>query len=134
MAIKALVEGNLTKNPEGRTVVVNGETRHLVELRVFSDVRRRVGDEWEQDDEKSAGVDVTVWQESLGEALLKLLRKGTRVLVEGDLHLNEYTDAAGVNHAGMRLAAERVSLLPWRIESITYATRRTEPEREREPA
>ena len=45
MGIRAQVEGNLTKNPEGRTVVVQGEPRSIVELRVFSDVRRRVGDE-----------------------------------------------------------------------------------------
>jgi single-strand DNA-binding protein len=132
MAIKALVEGNLTKNPEGRTVLVNNEPRAIVELRVFSDVRRRVGDEWEQDEEKSKAVDVTVWQESLGEALLKTLRKGTRVLVEGDLHLNEYTDGEGVHHAGLRMAAERVSILPWRIDQISYAAKRGE--RESEPA
>jgi single-stranded DNA-binding protein len=95
MAIHATVEGNLTKNPEGRFVMVEGESRPIVELRVFSDVRRRVGDEWVQDDEKSKAVDVTVWSEALGEQLLKLLRKGTRVLVEGELHLNEYTDGEG---------------------------------------
>lgn len=127
MGIRAQVEGNLTKNPEGRTVVVQGEPRPIVELRVFSDVRRRVGDEWEQDDEKSTAVDVTVWNEALGEQLLKLLRKGTRVLVEGDLHLNEYTDSEGTHHAGLRLSAERVTLLPWRIDQITFT-----PKRERE--
>ncbi len=127
MGIRAQVEGNLTKNPEGRTVVVQGEPRPIVELRVFSDVRRRVGDEWEQDDEKSTAVDVTVWNEALGEQLLKLLRKGTRVLVEGDLHLNEYTDSEGAHHAGLRLSAERVTLLPWRIDQITFT-----PKRERE--
>mgnify|MGYP000990047815 CR=1 FL=1 len=127
MGIRAQVEGNLTKNPEGRTVVVQGEPRPIVELRVFSDVRRRVGDEWEQDDEKSTAVDVTVWNEALGEQLLKLLRRGTRVLVEGDLHLNEYTDSEGAHHAGLRLSAERVTLLPWRIDQITFT-----PKRERE--
>lgn len=65
MAIFATVEGNLTKNPEGRFVMVEGESRPIVEMRVFSDVRRRVGDEWVQDDEKSKAVDVTVWSEAL---------------------------------------------------------------------
>lgn len=132
MGIYATVEGNLTKNPEGRIVQVEGEPRTIVELRVFSDVRRRVGDDWVQDEDKSKAVDVTVWSEALGEQLLKLLRKGSRVLVEGDLHLNEYSDAEGQHHAGLRLAAERVSLMPWRIEQITYAPKRGE--REPEPA
>jgi len=78
MGIRAQVEGNLTKNPEGRTVVVQGEPRPIVELRVFSDVRRRVGDEWEQDDEKSTAVDVTVWNEALGEQLLRETVPGVR--------------------------------------------------------
>jgi single-strand DNA-binding protein len=130
MAIHATVEGNLTKNPEGRFVMVEGESRPIVELRVFSDVRRRVGDEWVQDDEKSKAVDVTVWSEALGDQLMKLLRKGTRVLVEGELHLNEYTDGEGQHHAGLRMVAERVSLLPWRIEQITYAPKRGEREAE----
>jgi single-strand DNA-binding protein len=132
MGIRATVEGNLTKNPEGRFVQVGDESRSLVELRVFSDVRRKVGDEWVQDDEKSKGVDVTVWGEALGEQLMKLLRKGARVTVEGELHLHEYVDADGQHHAGLRMTAERVALLPWRIDSIAFAPKRGE--REFEPA
>ena len=55
MGIFAIVEGNLTKNPEGRQVIVSGEPRSIVELRVFADVNRKVGDRWEQDDERSKG-------------------------------------------------------------------------------
>lgn len=129
MGIRAIVEGNLTKNPEGRTVIVANEQRPIVEMRVFSDVSRRVGDGWEQDEERSGGVDVTIWGEKLGEAVLAHFRRGARVRVEGDLHLNEYTDGDGVHHAGLRLAAESVSLMPYRIESIVFT-----PKREREPA
>ncbi len=101
MGIFAIVEGNLTKNPEGRQVIVSGEPRSIVELRVFADVNRKVGDRWEQDDERSKGVDVTIWSEALGKAVLQHYRKGARVKVEGDLHLNEYDDADGVHHAGL---------------------------------
>lgn len=124
MGIKARVEGNLTKNPEGKTVIVSGEQRSIVEIRVFADVSRHVGDRWEQDDEKSCGVDVTIWGERLGEAVLAHFRAGARVVVEGDLHLNEYTDKDGVHHAGLRMSADSVALLPWRVEAIKFAPRR----------
>ncbi len=128
MGIFAIVEGNLTKNPEGRQVIVSGEPRSIVELRVFADVNRKVGDRWEQDDERSKGVDVTIWSEALGKAVLQHFRKGARVKVEGDLHLNEYDDADGVHHAGLRLTAESVALLPYRIESLVFAASRRDRE------
>ena len=126
MGIFAIVEGNLTKNPEGRQVIVSGEPRSIVELRVFADVNRKVGDRCEQDDERSKGVDVTIWSEALGKAVLQHFRKGARVKVEGDLHLNEYDDADGVHHAGLRLTAESVALLPYRIETLVFAPSRRE--------
>ena len=135
MGIKARVEGNLTKNPEGRVVIAAGEQRSIVEIRVFADVRRQTAEGWVQDDEKSGGVDVTIWAEKLGEQVLEHFRKGARVVVEGDLHLNEYDDAAGVHHAGMRMTGESVALLPWRIEKVTFSAKRErESERESEPA
>lgn len=129
MGIVAEVQGNLTKNPECRMVMVAGERKQLVEIRVFADVNRQVNDEWIQDDERSAGVDVTIWSESLGTAVLKHFKTGARVLVKGDLHLNEYTDAEGKHHAGLRLTAESVALLPYRLEAVTFT-----PKRDRERA
>lgn len=130
MGIRAVIEGNLTKNPEGRAVIVSGEPRQLVEVRVFADVNRRVGDRWEQDDERSCAVDVTIWGEALGKGVLQHFRKGARVRVEGDLHLNEYTDGEGAHHAGLRLTAESVSLLPYRLESVAFVPSRREREGE----
>ena len=105
---------------------------HVDEL---ADVRRQTAEGWVQDDERSGGVDVTIWAEKLGEQVLEHFRKGARVVVEGDLHLNEYDDAAGVHHAGMRMTGESVALLPWRIEKVTFSAKRErESERESEPA
>jgi single-strand DNA-binding protein len=128
MAIRAELEGNLTKNPEGKVITIDGEQRQIVELRVFSDVSRRVGDGWEQNDERSGGVDVTIWNKGLGDVVLKHFRKGNRVLVIGAMHLNEYTDGEGVHHAGLRMVAETVALEPYRIESISFAPPRREQE------
>lgn len=129
MAIKADVEGNLTKNPEARTVTVEGQPRQIVEIRVFSDVNRLVGDRYEQDEDKSGGVDVTIWRESLGEAVLAHFRKGARVLVTGDLHLHRYKDReSGEPRAALRMAADNVALVPFRIERITFAAKRGAPD------
>jgi single-stranded DNA-binding protein len=128
MAIRAELEGNLTRNPEGKIVTIDGEQRQIVELRVFSDVGRKVGERWEQDDERSSGVDVTIWTKSLGDAVLKHLRKGNRVLVTGAIHLNEYTDTDGAHHAGLRVSADMVALIPYRVESIAFAPPRREAE------
>ena len=128
MAIKAEVEGNLTKDPEGRTVKVDGEPRQIVEIRVFADVNHLVGERFEQDEEKSSGVDVTIWREGLGEAVLAHFRKGARVLVTGDLHLHRYKDReSGEPRSGLRMTADSVGLVPFRIESITFAARRGAP-------
>ena len=77
MAIQATLEGNLTRNPEGKCIVIDGVPRDLVEMRVFSDVNRRNADGgWVQDDERSGAVDVTIWAEKLGAEVLRLFRKG----------------------------------------------------------
>ena len=116
MPIKADLEGNLTKDPEGRTVKVDGEPRKIVEIRVFSDVNRLVGDRYEQDADKSGGVDVTIWREGLGDAVLAHFRKGARVWVTGDLHLHRYKDReSGEPRAALRMTADNVALLPYRM-------------------
>lgn len=120
MAIRSEVEGNLVKNPEGKTVVIDGEPRTLVEMRVFSDVNRRTDGGWEQDDERSGPVDVTIWNPKLGAEVLKHFRKGARVIVIGEMHLHEYVDTDGERHAMLRLAAETVGMQPYRIESLQF--------------
>ncbi|MFT3819797.1 MAG: single-stranded DNA-binding protein [Rubrivivax sp.] len=120
MAIRAELEGNLTKNPEGKYVQVGGENRMIVEMRVFSDVNRRTDDGWEQDDDRSGGVDVTIWNEKLAKEVLAHFKKGARVLVLDQLHLHNYEDEDGVQHAFLRMAAETVGLQPYRIEGLTF--------------
>ena len=126
MGITARVEGNLTKNPTGRTVLVENVPTAIVEMRVFADVRRRVGDQWQQDDERSSAVDVTIWYEFLGKNVMDHLRTGSRVVVEGDLHLHEYDDKDGKHHASMRMTATSASLMLHRVEEVRFAARRTE--------
>jgi len=51
MGIHATVEGNLLKNPVMRSITVAGAPRNVVDLAIFADVNRRVGESWEQDDD-----------------------------------------------------------------------------------
>lgn len=126
MAIRAEVEGNLTRNPTSRVVSVSGESRRIVEIRVFADAHRRDGDRWRQDEERSCAVDVTIWSEALGEAVMSHYRKGMRVLVTGDLHLHEYSDGSGGHHAGLRMVAEKTAIVPFRLDEVTPSPRRVD--------
>lgn len=131
MAIRAELEGNLTMNPQGKVVSIAGENRTLVEMRVFSDVNRRTDDGWVQDEERSGAVDVTIWNEKLGQEIIKHFRKGARVIVTGQMYLHEYVDTDGERHAMLRLAADTVGLQPYRIEALQFRaarSRETEPE------
>ena len=133
MAIWGIVEGNLAKQPEMKTVKVDGQPKQIVELSLFSDVRRKSGDEWVQDDEKSGYVEATIWQEKLGEAVFKHLTKGARVEVKGDIHLHRYTNSAGQQDSIQRISADSVTLALYRIENITFKPSRR-AQQQAEPA
>lgn len=129
MSIEARIRGNLTKDPEFKYVTVSGEQRRVVELRVFSDeYRRGPDDQLYQDDERSCGVDVSIWQERLGDQILGLLKKGCRVEAFGSMYLHRYKDRdTGEPRAGLQMAAESLTLVLTRVESIQFAARRERP-------
>jgi single-stranded DNA-binding protein len=120
MAIWSILDGNLATQPTKKTVMVEGEERQAVELLVFSDVGRRINDEWVQDEEKSGLVEVTVWQEKLGDAVFSHLRKGARVEVKGNLHLRRFKDGDGNPASIQRMTAETVTLSLYRINKIDF--------------
>jgi single-stranded DNA-binding protein len=125
MSIQSIVRGNLTKDPESREIKVDGETRRVVDMRIFSDEYRRVGDQLVQDDDRCAGVDVTIWVERLGDQVLAHLRKGSRVEASGPMHLHRYKDReTGEPRAGLQMNADRVTLVLSRIDSISFTPSR----------
>jgi single-stranded DNA-binding protein len=125
VSIQAIVRGNLTKDPEAREVKVGGEIRRIVEVRIFSDEYRREGDQLVQDDDRCAGVDVTVWAERLGDQVMAHLRKGCRVEASGAMHLHRYKDReTGEPRAGLQMSADSLTLVLARIESISFAPSR----------
>jgi single-stranded DNA-binding protein len=57
--------------------------------------------------------------------VLAHFRKGVRVWVTGDLHLHRYKDReTGEPRAALRMTADNVALLPYRIERIAFTARR----------
>ncbi|MBQ0946344.1 single-stranded DNA-binding protein [Ideonella sp. 4Y16] len=128
MSIESIVRGNLTKDPEAREVKVNGESRRVVDIRIFSDEYRREGEQLIQDDDRCVGVDVTIWSERLGEQVMGHLRKGSRVEAKGAMYLHRYKDReTGEPRAGLQMNADSVTLVLARIESIAFApSRRTQ--------
>jgi single-strand DNA-binding protein len=126
MGMSTEVKGNLLQNPEQRVVKVKGEDRRITELRVFADYYRN-GDNNElvQDDDKSIAVEVTIWNEKLGAAVMDHFRTGARVVVSGDMHVQQYVKDER-DRFSLKLDAETVALIPYRIDEIRFKPKRQE--------
>jgi single-stranded DNA-binding protein len=130
MAAKVEITGNLLQNPEQRKVQVRGEDRLITEIRVFADFYKREGGpdgELVQDNEKSQPYRVTIWHERLGENIMKLLRKGNRVRVEGDLTasiFNSNDHGPLIDSTVAVNDSTGVTLVLTRIEEIRFTPKR----------
>ncbi|MBW8837793.1 MAG: single-stranded DNA-binding protein [Burkholderia sp.] len=113
----------------GKTITVGNEQRNIVELRVFSDEYKRVGEELVQDDSKCIGIDVTIWNERLGKQVMEHLKKGARVEVKGDLFPNRYEDRETHElRTNLQVNADSVTLALNRVKSVEFAQSRRERE------
>lgn len=133
MSTAVLVEGNLLDKPVSRVVKVGDGTEVVTEFRVMSDTRKRVGDDWVQDDDKTYPVNVTMWGKRRGEDIMRLLTVGVRVMVHGDQHIRHFTpneEQAGrglVAKTSVEVVANYVGLSLGRIKSMElFPSRATE--------
>ncbi len=97
--------GNLTRDPEVRYLpsqVAVGDLR----LAVNEKFRTRNGEETE----RVCYVDVTVWDKQ-AEVCQRYLSKGSPILVEGRLELDEWTSKEGEKRSKLRVRASRVQFL-----------------------
>lgn len=93
--------GNLGKDPEARASQTGGSfTTFSIAVSKRSATR----------DDKPLWVNVTAFGKT-GEAVAKNLHKGSRVLVEGALELQEYEGSDGKNHSSLKLLANNVTFL-----------------------
>ncbi len=125
-------KGNLADAPTLKTVRVKGEDRKVAEMRVFFDEYSRNEDgEFEQDGGLWLGV--SIWGQR-AEAAARLLRRGARVNVEGQLRSFLYTvEGASEKVPGFQVLADDISLSMSRIDSIKFSQKR-QTESEEAPA
>ena len=120
MSNEIRVTGNVGKNPEQKTV---GDKK-VTELSIFCD-------EWKWDEPtkeyKANGGDwyeVSIWNETLGDAVFTTIRQGARIEVLGHLALNQYTDKNGEAKTALRIRADDVAHKLNRVEQIKLREKR----------
>ena len=124
MSINAELVGNVLQTPTMKAVTIKGEDRMIAHLRVMSSVYRRENDgSRSQVDEKTFPVDVTIWHEATAERVVKLIKTGASVSVQGQLFVAPWKDDAGALHAGVRMDADSVSLNLHRVEQVVFRAR-----------
>lgn len=122
------VRGNLLRDPERKVVKIGNEDRTIAELTVMSNFSRKnpKTGEWEQVDEKSFPVQVTVWQEWL-VGQVGLLKKGAGIIAKGTMTIYPSTDEQGRAYANVKCDADEVHLTLGRVESVHYKAKETPP-------
>ena len=112
--------GNLAAAPELKTVQVNGEDRHVAEMRMYCDRAVPDGDGGFKD-KGGFWMNVSRWGTAAGHAA-RVLDKGDRIKAEGTLVQNSW-EKDGEKFSRLELAADDVTLDLSRIESITRKPR-----------
>ena len=103
---KVMLGGNLTRDPEGRHTT----SGHSV-CKLGLAVNRRFRDANGQDREEVCFVDIETWGRT-ADSCRNNLRKGSSVMVEGRLKMEQWTDReSGKNRSRMVVVAERVHFL-----------------------
>jgi single-strand DNA-binding protein len=97
----ALLSGNLTRDPELRTLPSGTD---VARLRVATTTRRRAGEEW-VDKTNYFAVEVYGAQ---ALSCAKYLRKGSRVVVDAELDWREWTDQRGGKREAVTFRARQV--------------------------
>lgn len=130
MTSRIQIEGNLLANPSQDKITVNGEDRTICRLRVMNDNwRKDEAGNYQQVDDRTFPVSVTVFNERLAAEAFKHLRKGARVHIDGEIYkLSVYTDeTTGKNYPDLSINADAVMPMLTRIEEINYQPPKTKP-------
>lgn len=103
-----VISGNLTRDPELRTV---GADKSVCHFTVASSSRYK-GQDGEQREEVTF-LECDAWGRQ-GEIAAQYLQKGFATIVEGALRQDNWTDKDGQKRSKLKLRVERVHLLPRR--------------------
>lgn len=103
---RVVLMGNLTRDPEVRRTG-NGTAVADLGLALNERYRNKEGEQVTT----TCFVDVVVWQR-LAEVCGEYLRKGSLVMIEGRLQLDQWQTEAGEKRSRLRVRAEQVQFLP----------------------
>jgi single-strand DNA-binding protein len=102
---KVMLIGNLTRDPEVRSLPSGV---NVADLRLA--VNENYTDKNGQKVEKAVYVDVAVWDKQ-ADLCKNYLSKGSPLLVEGKLQMDEWTSKEGEKRSKLRVRAERIQFL-----------------------
>ena len=102
---RVTVTGNLTRDPELRTIGSTGNS--VCSLRIAVNTRRKQGDQWV---DKPNYFDVTVWG-AQGQNCAQYLSKGRPVAIDGRLEWREWDAKDGTKRQSVDIVADTVQFL-----------------------
>lgn len=124
-------EGNIGSAPEYREFTSgNDEPRRLLRLNVYFDNPVPTRDGYE--DRGGLWAPVELWDAEADWA--KLYQKGMRVMVQGRMIREEWTDSNNDERVTIKVVARRIGMLPYRIESVKLSARQQEIDGQTQPA
>lgn len=119
MSTHFIGEGNIGSAPEHFEFPQgNDEPRRLLRLNVYFDNPVPIDGEYE--DRGGFWAPVEIWH-SEAEAWSHVYQKGMRLLVDGRMIRDEWTDKEDNPRETFKVQARRVAILPYRIERIVMA-------------
>ena len=102
---KVIISGNLVRDPDTR-ILENGS--HLAKMSIANNQRYRDRNgEWQ---EKTCYVNVIAWRKT-AELVSEFCRKGSPVLIEGELVFNSWEDRDGSKRSRLEVNARRIQFL-----------------------
>lgn len=114
---KCIIAGNLGRDPELK--MTQGGTPLL---RFSLAVTKIWKDKSGEKKEKTTWINCTIWGK-MAEVGEKIMRKGSSVLVEGELDINEYTDKDGVKKTSPQIVVSFFTLLGGKTQAGNEETR-----------
>ncbi|MCK4807974.1 MAG: single-stranded DNA-binding protein, partial [Candidatus Aegiribacteria sp.] len=111
---KVIISGNLVRDPDTR-ILENGT--HLSKMSIANNQRYRDRNgEWQ---EKTCYVNIIAWRKT-AELVGEFCRKGSPVLVEGELIFNSWEDRDGSKKSRIEVNARRIQFLEKRGQDSSY--------------
>jgi single-strand DNA-binding protein len=111
--------GNLGMAPVMESVEVSGEPRKVTNMRVFFDRPILDDADGKYKDKGGFWLPVDIWGYRAEEAM-RVLKKGTRIFVNGSLREEVWHDESGEERSRIHLSANYLFIDTVCIDSITY--------------